>query len=89
MSSRTGPLDRVRSAVSVRLPHVSREGVRRRALRALDLTAVARAEERVASLEVAVAENAQLAVGLARQVDELERAVVEVVERVEARRMGS
>lgn len=46
-------------------------------------------EARLAPLEVAVAENAALASPLARVVDDLERAVAEVIERSGADAVGT
>lgn len=71
-----------------RLPRVTRAGLRRRALAAAELTGIARLEVRADSLGVAVAENAALATDLEKVVAETERAVLEVMERAEARRVG-
>lgn len=71
-----------------RLPRVSRAGLRRRVLAVTELAGIDRAETRVDSLEVAFAENALLAEALAEQVAATECAVLEVMERAEARRVG-
>lgn len=64
-----------------RLPRMTREGLRKRLLEASDLAAVSRARRRVESLEVAVAENAEMAVALEAQVTRLEEMLVAVMER--------
>lgn len=84
-----GPLRRIGSSVAGRVPRVSRDGVKRRALVLADMAGVARVEQRVDSLEVAVAENAQLARALEKQLAELERALVPVIEHAHSRRTRS